>query len=236
MTMDDSRHDTGAHPGESAGYGTVPGSDTEALRRQIEQTRADLSRNVNALGEAASPGTVARRQAEKVGDTVTGAGRRLKETIMGSDDEPSSVGGTDGPGVGERVGDAAGTARDAVAQAPDAARRQARGNPLAAGLIALGAGWLLGSLLPASEKERELAVTAKEQAQEKGRPLVDEVKGAAQESVENLKEPAQEAAEQVKQSAQEGAENVKAQGQRGTEEVKGSAQESTDSLQQHQQG
>src|SRR5699024_2908800 len=78
MTMDDSRHDTGAHPGESAGYGTVPGSDTEALRRQIEQARADLSRNVNALGEAASPGTVARRQAEKVGDTVTGAGRRLK--------------------------------------------------------------------------------------------------------------------------------------------------------------
>ena len=73
---------------------------------------------------------------------------------------------------------------------PDLARRQARGNPLAAGAVALAAGWLVGSLLPASAKERELATSAKDQAQ----PLLDEAKSVAQETAEGLKEPAQQAA------------------------------------------
>ena len=73
---------------------TPMSDDPEVLRRQIEQTRSDLSRDVDALGEAASPGNVARRQAEKVSETVTGAGRSLKEKVMGSDDPGS------GPGMG----------------------------------------------------------------------------------------------------------------------------------------
>lgn len=218
-----------------------PQSETEALRRQIEETRSDLSRDVNALGEAAAPGNIARRQAEKVGDRVTGAGRKLKETIMGSDDPYD-----DSAGMSDRAGgamhsarDSAGeglqSARETVQQAPAAARRQTRGNPLAAGVIALGAGWLLGSLLPASEKERELAVQVKEQAKEKGQPLVEEAKSAAQETAEQLKEPAREAAEQVKSSAQDSVENVKEEGRGAADDVKSSAQGSKDNVQRTQQ-
>lgn len=102
---------------------------------------------------------------------------------------------------------------------PDKAFRQTRGNPLAAGAVALAAGWLLGSLLPASEKERSLASSAKEQAQ----PLVDEAKSVAQETATDLKEPAQQAAQSVKESAQQGVEHVKADGENAIHDVKETA-------------
>lgn len=213
---------------------TPMSDDPEVLRRQIEQTRSDLSRDVDALGEAASPGNVARRQAEKVSETVTGAGRSLKEKVMGSDDPGSGPGmgqrASDAASdVGERVGEVAGSARDTVASAPTQARRETRGNPMAAGLIALGAGWLLGSLLPGSEKERELAVTAKERVGDSG--LVDEVRSVAQDVVEDVKPQAQEAADQVKQSASESVEHVKDEAGSAAEDVKVSAQESKKNVQ-----
>jgi uncharacterized protein DUF3618 len=42
-----------------------------------------------------------------------------------------------------------------------AVRRRTEGNPLAAGLIAFGLGWLTASLLPASKREQQLADEAK---------------------------------------------------------------------------
>lgn len=223
---------------------TTPMSDDpEVLRQQIERTRAELSRDVDALGEAASPGNVARRQAEKVGDKVRGAGHSIKEKVMGSDDpygtEPGLTGraGDTVSDLGHRVGEAAGSAQQTLASAPAAARRQTRGNPLAAGVIALGAGWLLGSLLPASEKERELAVTAKERVQDSD--LVDqavgEVKAVAQQVVEEVRPQAQEAVDQVRQSATESVEHVKEEAGAATDDVRSSAQESKDAVQEHRQ-
>lgn len=211
--------------------------DPEVLRAQIAQTRSNLSRDVNALGEAVSPSNVARRQADKVTGSVKDAGRSLKEKIMGSDDDPYDT----SPGMAQRaqwaaedaghaVGDVAGSARDAVTSAPSVARRKAQGNPLAAGLIALGAGWLLGSLLPSTDKERELAVAAKEQAQEHGQPLVEEAKAAAQEIVEDVKPQAEQAAEDLKATAQEGVDSVKGEVSSQTEDVKVSAQDSARSV------
>lgn len=231
---------------------TPMSDDPEVLRRQIEQTRAELSRDVDALGEAASPGNVARRQAEKVGDRVRGAGHTLKEKVMGSDDpygsEPGVVGRATGGAsdaghrigdttseLGSRVGDAAGSAQQALASAPSAARRRTRGNPLAAGVVALGAGWLVGSLLPVSERERELAVTARERVQDSDmvEQAVGEVKTVAQQVVEEVRPQAQEAAEQVKASASESVEHVKEEATTTAEDVKGSAQESKDAVQEH---
>lgn len=235
----------------------VASDDPEVLRRQIEETRANLSRDVDALGEAASPSNVARRQAEKVTDKVRGAGHSLKEKVMGSDDpdggEPGLVGRATGAvsdvghavggtasDLGSTVGGAAGSATQTLASAPDAARRQARGNPLAAGLVALGAGWLLGSLLPGSQKERELAVTAKERVADSdmAHQVVDEAKAAAQHVVEEVRPQAQEAVDQVRQSATESVEHVKEEASSATEDVKASAQESKDAVQEHrdQQG
>lgn len=223
---------------------TPPTSDDpEVLRAQIAETRSNLSRDVNALGEAVSPSNVARRQAEKVTDGVKDAGRSLKEKIMGSDNSDDN-----GPGLGQRahgaadaaqgaaqdarhaVADAAGSARDAVSDAPAMARRKTQGNPLAAGLVALGAGWLIGSLLPASERERELAVSAKEQAQEFSQPVMDEAKAMAQDIVDDVRPQAEQAVEDLKGTAQEGLDHVKDEASSQAEDVKDSAQDSAGSV------
>ena len=36
-------------------------NDPDQLRAEIERTRSDLSQNVNALGEAVTPGNIAKR-------------------------------------------------------------------------------------------------------------------------------------------------------------------------------
>jgi len=188
-------------------------NDPDQIRAEIDRTRSELSTNVDALGEAVTPGNIARRQADKVKGGMVG----IKDKVMGVDDPTS-------PSVGERVGGAADEAQRQL-------RQRTKGNPMAAGLVALGAGWLLGSLLPASQKEREAAVAAKEKAA----PVIDEAKSVAQESAEHLKEPAQEAAQSVKQTAQEAAETVKAEGQQRADEVRSSAEESRQTVQEHQQ-
>ncbi len=192
----------------------------EELRTEIEQTRANLSQNVNALGEAVTPGAIARRQVDK----VKGAGVGVKDKIMGSaDDARSSVSGS-ASGLGDSAGNMAGNAQQS-------ARRKTQGNPLAAGLIALGAGWLVGSLLPASEKERQAAATVKEKAQ----PVVSEAQSLAKDAAQNLQQPAQDAVDSVKATAQDAAETVKSEGQTAGQDVKASVQDSKDTVQQHQQ-
>jgi hypothetical protein len=195
-------------------------NDPEELRTEIEQTRVNLSQNVNALGEAVTPGAIARRQVDK----VKGAGVGVKDRIMGSaDDARSSVSGSVG-GSASSLGDSAGNVQQAAV-------RKAQGNPLAAGLIALGAGWLVGSLLPASDKERQAAATVKEKAQ----PVVSEAQSVAKDAAQNLQQPAQDAVESVKTTAQDAAETVRAEGQTAGQDVKASVQDSKDTVQQHQQ-
>jgi ElaB/YqjD/DUF883 family membrane-anchored ribosome-binding protein len=101
---------------------------------------------------------------------------------------------------------------------------QVKGNPLAAGLIALGAGALAASLLPASKPERQAAQTL---SQEAG-PAVDrakqEAKSAGQELGENVKHTAQDAAHHVQEKAKESAQHVKQDATSSAEHVQGQAQ------------
>ncbi len=206
-------------------------NDPDQIRADIEATRRDLSRNVDALTDQVAPGNVARREANRVGDSLRG----LKDRVMGSDDDYS--GWDDGPRRGDQLRSQVGEARDqaaarlsdaqeAVTGAPGAARRRTRGNPLAAGLIAFGVGALIGGLMPSTQREREAGVALKERAE----PLVEEAKGAAAEAVEHLKPHAQEAAESVKAHATDSAQAVKAEGQDAAAHVRGSAQESAQAV------
>jgi len=182
----------------------------DEIRADIERTRYDLSRDVDALAEKTSPTAAVHRQ----GDRVRTGLSNIKESIMGSPDPYAPATGS--PGLGDR---AHGMAEDvqhraedavhAVQQAPARMRSGTRGNPLAAGLIALGAGWLVGSLIPASRAEQDAAERVKEQAG----PVVDEAKSVAQEMGESLKPQAQEAMDSVKDTTATGAEHVKAEGQ-----------------------
>ena len=183
---------------------TTTNNDPDAIRAEIDRTRGRLSEDVDVLTESVRPSSVATRTAQRAS---TRAGR-LKETVMGTAHD------TVDSGSGVAHG-----AVDTVKEAPDLARRQARGNPLAAGAVALAAGWLVGSLLPASSKERELATTVKEQAQ----PLVDEATSVAKETAGNLKEPAQQAVDSVKETAREGAQHVRDDGSSAVQDVKEAA-------------
>ncbi|MDQ1661085.1 MAG: hypothetical protein QOJ68_1065, partial [Blastococcus sp.] len=120
---------------------------------------------------------------------------------------------------------------DAVQQAPQQIVRQTQGNPMAAGLIAFGVGWLVSSLLPASEKEKELAQQAESAVREHKDTLLEPAKQAAQEIGEQLKPAAQDAMESVKATAQDAASTVTEQGKSAAEDVKGQAKDSKQKVQ-----
>src|SRR3954449_11762540 len=213
-------------------------SDPDVIRRQIEDTRRELSYDVDALNEKVNPARVVDRR-------VTAAkGRRtpVKEKVLGSaHDTTSSAHGMASNAAGTVQGaasSAAGTVQDAassavgaVQQAPDAVVRQTQGNPMAAGLIAFGVGWLVSSLLPASEKERELAQQAETAVREHKDALLEPAKQAAQEIGDQLKPAAQEAVESVKATAQDAATTVAEEGKSAAADVQGQAQQAKESVQ-----
>ena len=191
-------------------------NDPDQIKADIEATRADLSRNVDALAETVRPANVVQRQKDKVTTKVFGA----KDSVMGTAASAQSS-----------TGDALHTTSDAISSAPHAARQQTQGNPLAAGLIALGVGWLVGSLLPATRAERQAADALKEKAA----PLAHEVADMAKESAQNLQEPAKQAMEEVKSTGTEAVETVKAEGTSTAADVKDSAAEGAQNVKQSQQ-
>jgi len=104
----------------------------------------------------------------------------------------------------------------APAQVNAQVKAKAQGNPLAAGLIAFGAGLLVSSLVAPSQKERQAAQQLKSAAE----PLATQLTGAAKDMVQDLKEPAQDALDYVKAAAADGVQNVKAEGQGAATDVK----------------
>jgi cell division septum initiation protein DivIVA len=178
----------------------------EEVRQDIEQTRARLGYDVDAVADKVTPSHIAHRQTEKIKGAMSG----MKDKVMGTADDARAS-------ARDSVHGAGGT----VEHAQQGVARKTRGNPFAAGLIAFGAGLLVSSLIPASEKEQELADTLKEKAQ----PLTQEVAGAAREVADHLKEPAQEAVASVKDTASSGAQNVKAEAQTQGDAVQDRVQE-----------
>lgn len=168
--------------------------DPDVIRADIEATRRNLSGDVDALADKVTPSKIADRQKRK----VKGALHSFTGRIMGSDDpyDPHR-------GVGEAIGDA----KDATVDAGKRAVAKAEGNPVAVGLIAFGVGLLAASLIPASDKEQELAAKAKDAAQ----PVLHEAAEVGKQMAQDLKEPAQEAVQAVKDTAQESVETVKAE-------------------------
>ncbi|GAA2103958.1 DUF3618 domain-containing protein [Microlunatus panaciterrae] len=192
-------------------------NDPDQIRADIERTRANLSSDVDALTDEANPKNIAKRQANKVKDATIG----VKDRIMGSASD-----------AGDAVGDAASHVGDAVSGAPSAVRSKAQGNPLAAGLVAFGAGLLVASLFPPSEKEQHAASTVKERVE----PLKEQATDIAKDAAAHLKEPAQQAAESVKDTATEAAQTVKDEGSSAAADVQDQAASSKQSVQEAQSG
>jgi len=213
-------------------------SDPDVIRRQIEDTRRELSYDVDALNEKVNPARVVDRRVTAAKGRVSG----LKDKVMGTaHDTRQSAHGTASNAAGSVQGaasnaagsvqDAASSAAGAIQGAPDMAIRQTQGNPLAAGLIAFGVGWLVSSLLPATQKEQELAQQAESAVRDNKDALLAPAKQAAQEIGDQLKPAAQDAVESVKSSAQDAAATVKDEGQHAAQDVQGQAQQSKETVQ-----
>jgi gas vesicle protein len=214
-------------------------TDPDQIRSEIDQTQRELSADVDALTEKISPPRIVERRVQRTREAMT----NVKDRIMGSTSDAYSMTGSAISGHGTTSGitqsvsdrassardtaaDAASSAADTVRSAPAAVRRRAEGNPLAAGLIAFGAGMLLSSLLPASEPEQQVATQVKDFATEQGRPVAQQLGQAGQQAAQELKESAQQRAETVKQTAADAASTVKDEAQSAASDVKGQAQES----------
>jgi hypothetical protein len=186
-------------------------STPDEIQSQIERTRQDLSTDVDRLAEKVSPGKVVSRRM----DSLKSGAASLRERVMGSGD------GGGLRGAGDSIGSKASQLGDAASTAPQAIRSQTQGNPLAAGLIAFGVGWLLSSTAPASAAEQRLAAKAESSARELAEPL----KQAGQEMAQELKEPVQESVEQVKATAADAAQQTTDQAKHAAGDVKQSMQQ-----------
>ena len=206
----------------------------EQLTRDIEARRAELSRDLDALTDKVSPSQIVERRKEATRSKF----RSMRDKVMGTAHDTSQGVVSAGSNAGGTVSGAAAGATDAITTSAQSAKSnlegQTEGNPLAAGVIAFGAGWLVSSLMPASEKETQAAQQLVGAAKES--TLVEEARSVGQEMSQNLKESAAEAAQEVKDTAQESAETVKQEGRSSADSVKQESQERAQHVQDDVQG
>ena len=198
------------------------GQSAEELRRDIERSREELTGTVDAIGDRVSPGRIVERKTNRAKEGI----RSVKETVMGTAaDATSSVSGTAGGAAGG-AGQAVDRIKEAPSTAVDAATRKTQGAPLAAGLIAFGAGALAAALFKGSEAEGRVAQAAMGAAQ----PLKDVATEAGQQIASGLKDQGQQAVEQVKETAVQATQDVKDQAQQATQQTVDTGREATESV------
>src|SRR5687768_8529949 len=107
----------------------------DAIRADIEATRARLGTNVDAVADKVTPSNIVHRQTDKVKDAVFG----VKEKIMGAADTAGSnvhsatgSAGSSLGSAGSSIGSSLSDAGSAIADAPHQAAVKTQGNPLAA--------------------------------------------------------------------------------------------------------
>jgi gas vesicle protein len=215
------------------------GQTADELREQVEAQRNELGRDLEVLGDRVSPGRMVERRKASVRQRFT----KVKESVMGAADSvPSPAGAFAGdsgqqPGLADRTADMASSVAGRVGATPDAVRSGTSGNPLGAGLLAFGAGMLLGSMLPESQKERQVAQqatpTLQRVAGEAGtlaREAADDLKPVAQEAAQDLQDSAKSSAETVKDEAQQAAQDVQETAKQSAGDVASTASEKAESV------
>lgn len=220
------------------------GQTADEVRREIERTRYDMTQTVDAIGDRVSP----RRIMERRTDRLRSGLRSMRETVMGTTEDmvgsigqgASSIGhgaSEMGTAAGHELASVASSAIDTVREAPERAKRQTRGNPFAAGLVAFGGGLLLASILPKNEAEAQAASKllphldpVKDQLRAAGEELKVDLTEAATEKADMVREHATVAAEQVKQEVGAAAAEVKDQSAGAAQVVAGQARSAAETV------
>jgi ElaB/YqjD/DUF883 family membrane-anchored ribosome-binding protein len=159
----------------------------DELQRRVERRREDVGRDLEVIGDRVSPGRIAER--------TTGRARRRMDSVR------DTVMGTAG-GAREH----ASSAGDRLGETEHQVEDQIKGNPLGAGLVAFGIGFLAGSVLPGSRRERELArsvepavAQAAATAADEARTAAEQLGPAARDEATALKDEAAQAATTVRE-------------------------------------
>lgn len=205
-------------------------SDPDQIRGEIHQTQRELSADVDALTEKVSPPRVLERRVRRTRTTMTNIRKRIMGSTTGGAPSARDTIASTASDARNMVSSGASSAGETVSSAPEAVRRRTAGNPLAAGVIAFGAGWLLSSLIPPTTPEQKLAGQVKDAAAGQARPMAQQLGDVAQETKEQLREPARQAAESVRTSATGAASAGAEEAQSAAGDVAGGAQEGRNSL------
>lgn len=183
----------------------------DRLKRDIENTRASLTRDVDLLAEKTNPRQVAKRRWTAVKEKVMGttedttyAARERAHRAGDKASDLSEAAGQKASALSDAAGEKASAAADRVREAPQAVARQTQGNPLAAGIIAFGVGLLTASLMPVTEAERR----AGQQLKEHSGDLTDRVKDVAGDLKDDLDGTVRQAAGQVRETARDAAQTT----------------------------
>jgi len=196
---------------------------TEQLRADLARQRGEITGTLEAIGDRVSPGRAVERKRAAVRNRLTS----VKESVMGTPDfdpRAKAIDLRDSAGAAAgAVGDTASAVAGKVAEAPELASRQVQGNPLAAGLIAFGAGLLVATVLPESDPERRVARKVQPQLEDAAR----QAREIGQEVAADLKDQAGQAAEEVRATATDATQAVKDEAQQAGQQVRDEASGST---------
>ena len=155
------------------------GQEPDRIRAEIEQTRADMSETVGALGYKADVKS------------------RTKERFVGVKDKV--VGGA--PDAGD--------VKHKARQATSVAQENPLGLAIGSVAIGFLAGMLIPSTRVEDEKLGPIADDVKEKVRETGQEALEHGKQVAQDAAEAAKESGQQHAQEVKESAQQSAQEFK---------------------------
>ena len=198
------------------------GQDPDAIRQDIEQTRAEMSETVEAVGYKADVPSRAKEavsdKVENVKSKVSDTATRAKEAVVGT----ASRAGDSVSGVASRAGDAT-PSRGEVKQRTRQVAGMAKENPLGLAIGAAAIGFLAGLAVPSTRVEDEklgpVADQVKDRVKETGQEALDRGKQVAQEVASTATDTARQSAQEqgqgladsAKQNAQEVAQDTKSQ-------------------------
>jgi len=185
------------------------GQSTEELKYEIAETRDQLGGTLDAIGDRMMPSRMMERRKNRFLQSI----RDLRERVMGTV---------------EHGADKASSATEAVGNMPEMVRERTEGNPLMAGALAFGMGFLVASILPVSRTEERAAPRVagaveplQHELQEAGKEVAEHLREPAKAAVSQVQATATEGVEAVKQEAQTAAERTAEQGRQAAEEVRG---------------
>jgi gas vesicle protein len=195
----------------------------DRIKDDIETTRSELTRNVDALADRTMPNRVVRRGWDDLKEKVHG----MSEKVMGTPrDMAHSAKDTTQSAAGSvqeataRAGEVASDVAGTIRRAPQTLARQAQGNPIAAGVIAFGVGLLAASLVPTTDMEKRAGRQIKDNAGDLIEPMREPLAESAQQLKEGFSESVGDAAQQVKETAKGAAQTT-------TDQAKSSADVTT---------